>query len=170
MGEPENRRQRGLMRDALAGWIDEEIVAAYYFLRHKAWEDDWRKGPWALKRLLRTSDHPADRVARMNVLALTPAHLVVFTARAKAPLLVVRAPLVAWPLDAVSIASRGKAVTATSIRSDGSSQRWDNRIIRATLSVAGDDRPLIMDFPNHDLSRELIAAVKAATGDTPRPG
>jgi hypothetical protein len=33
------------VRDALAGFLDEEVEAAHYAMRHLGFEDRWRKGP-----------------------------------------------------------------------------------------------------------------------------
>jgi hypothetical protein len=168
MGEPENRRQRAIVRKALEGHMDvDTVVAAYVFQRYLAWEDNWRKPFMALKRLFAPSDHPGDRVGSLNVLVLTADRLLVFKGRPRAPLVKVRKQIADWPLAKLSLTSKGKQVVAHSHPSTGGSLRFDSRIIRATLTVDGEERPFIMDFASNDLAREVIAAVKEAT-DSPR--
>ena len=111
MGEPENRRQRQLMGDALEGCVDEEIVSAYYGMREDAWGDSWKKGPRWIKRRL-ASGHPADDTGTINVLVLTPTRVMVFNAKPKAPLLEIRRKIADWPVGAVRLESKGMKATS----------------------------------------------------------
>jgi hypothetical protein len=104
VGEPENERNRRMLREAIAPFTDEEIVSVGWFDRGESTGDSWRKGPRLLRRLLSTSDHAADN-------------------------------------------------TGT----------YKRRTLRATMTLDGEPRPLVMDFPTIPISKEVIAAVQEAT-------
>lgn len=127
----EEERQRQIVRDALAGFVDEEIEAAGYAMRHLGWEDSWRKGPRWIKRHLFTGDHPEDNTGTYNVLVVTPTRLLLFNAKPKPPLLKVRRQIAEWPRGGVRVVSKG--TTATSHYNQGNSAST-HRIVRATLT------------------------------------
>ena len=161
MGEAENRRQRQLMGQALQGHVDGEIVAAYYGMREDAWGDSWKKGPrWIRRRL--ASGHPADDTGSYNVLVLTPTRVMVFNAKPSPPLLKVRRKIADWPIEAVRL--EDKRMTFTS-HYNQQTQMSTHRVIRATLTWDGEERPLILDFPTSPNAKEVVEAVKRATID-----
>src|SRR5687767_3947938 len=156
MGEPENRRQRQLIRDALSSFVDEDIEAAYYAMREYGWQDRWRKGfRWIRRRF--PSDHPKDKTGSYNVVAVTPTRVLVFNAKPQAPLLEVRRQIAEWPRDEVRVTTKG--MTVESHYNSGSSMSR-HRITRATFSWDGEERPLILDFGKGPLVKEVLEALK----------
>ncbi|HEX8084161.1 MAG TPA: hypothetical protein VF529_07700 [Solirubrobacteraceae bacterium] len=149
--------QRGLLRTALEGFVDEEIEAAHYAMRHRGWEDSWRKGPEWIKRHFFASDHPKDHTGTFNVVVVTPSRVMVFNAKPKAPLLKVRRKIAEWPRGGVRVVWKGR--TAVSHYNSGNS-RSDHRIIRATFTWDGEEEPFILDFPTGPLSNEVLLAIR----------
>jgi hypothetical protein len=84
-------RQRQILKDAVDGRLDEEIVAIGYFHRQGSSDDSWRHGPDALRRVFaKRADHPADHLGYRNVVVLTPTQVLVFSGSAKPPLVRVK--------------------------------------------------------------------------------
>jgi hypothetical protein len=148
--------ERGVTRNVLAAVVDEEIVAAHYALRHRGWEDSWRKGPEWIKRRLFASDHPTDHTGRFNVVAVTPTRVMVFNAKSS-PFLKIRRQIAEWPRGGVRVAWKG--TTAVSHYNSGDSMS-SQRIIRATFRWEGEEKPLILDFPKGKLSDEVLVAIR----------
>jgi len=161
VSEREDERNRKMLREAIAPFTGEEIVAIGWFSREGTSEDSWKKGPRLLKRLFASGEHAADNLGNRNVLALTPSQVLVFAGSARPPLVRVKRQIAAWPLDRVHLESR----THTGhVLMNATANTYKTKVLRAVLTVAGEDRPLVMDFPTIPISREVIAAVKAATG------
>jgi hypothetical protein len=131
-------------------------------MREDAWGDSWKRGPRWIKRRL-ASGHPADDTGTMNVLVLTPTRVLVFNAKPKAPLLEIRRQIAEWPIEAVRLESRGMKTTSHYNQGNSSST---HRIIRATITWTGEERPLVLDFPSNPNAKEVIEAVKRATTAT----
>jgi hypothetical protein len=158
----EIERQRTMLTDAVGGLVDEEIVAIGYFHRIGTSDDSWRKGPEALRRLVaKRRDHPADHLGSRNVLVLTATRVLVVSGSARPPLVRVKALVGAWPLQDITFASKQHTSHAYMSQAGGS---HDTLVIRATMTFAGGEAPLSMDFPRDALSRQLVVAMKTACG------
>jgi hypothetical protein len=157
VGERENQRQRDMMREALAGFVEEDIEAATWARRHRGWEDSWRKGPEWISRRLARGDHPADHTGSFNILVVTPTRVMVFNAKPAAPMMKVRRKIAEWPRGGVRIASKGHTVTSHYNQGNSSSS---HRIVRATFTWSGEERPLILDFPPGALTKETLETAR----------
>jgi len=153
-------RTREMLRRMVDEEVGEEIVAIGWFYREGSSEDSWRHGPRLLRRVFAArSDHPADHLGSRNILALTPTRVVVFAGRAAPPLVRVRGLVGAWPLGEITVQARAHRAQAYMSQGGGT---YETRLTRVTLTFAGADQPLGMDFPRDELARELVAALKAA--------
>jgi hypothetical protein len=157
MAERENQRQRQLMRDAVAGLVDEEIEVAFYAMREHGFEDSWRKGPRWIKRRLK-SGHPADDTGTFNIVVLTPTRVLLFNAKPGAPMMVVRRQIAEWPRGALDVHWKGHTAVA---HYNSQSSMASTRVVRAIFTWDGEERPLVLDFPKGALTKELLEAVKA---------
>jgi hypothetical protein len=146
---------RQLVHDALRGHVDEEVEDAYYAMRHLGFEDSWRKGFRWIGRRLASGDHPADHTGTFNLLAVTPTRVMVFNAKPKAPFVQIRRQIAEWPRGGVAIASQ--RATAVAHYNQGASST-SRRILRATFTWDGEERPLILDFPNDEHAKAVLAA------------
>ena len=149
--------ERGITRNALADFVDEEILASHYAMRHRGWENSWRKGPNWIKRHFFASDHPTDHTGTFNVVAVTPTRVLVFNAKPEKPFLKIRRQIAEWPHGAVRVAWKGEKVHSS--YNSGASSEW-NSIIRATFRWDGEEDPLILDFPRGRLSNEVLVAIR----------
>lgn len=163
MGEPENRRQREAMRATMAPHVDEEVVAAEWFRPAKGMEDDGLAAVKWLRRATSGGHHAADRIRGWNILVLTPTRVLAFTARPQrsTPPVAPKKQIGDWPLGDLALDFKGRKATSYFAHGAGS---YTSKIVRATLTVPGDDRPLVIDFPDTPLARELLKAAKAASG------
>jgi hypothetical protein len=161
MGEPENRRQREAMRAALAPHVSEEVLLGEWFVPAKGMEDDGLAAFRWLRRAGSSGEHAADRIRGRNILALTPTRLLAFTGRSvrSTPPVVPKKLIGDWPLREVGLEYKGRKATSYFAHAGGS---YTSRIVRATLTLTDDDRPLVIDFPDTPLARELLKAAKAA--------
>jgi hypothetical protein len=157
VGEREDARIRGLLREAVAPHAGEEVEELWWCKRELAFEDSWRKGPRALRRLFGRGDHPADRLGALNVLCVTPTRVVVVAGREKPPFVAARGVAGAWPRAEVTATTRSGTAVA---ESDGGSQSWSTRITRAQLHVPGCEEPLVLDFRREPGSRAVLALLK----------
>ena len=155
-------RTREMLREMVAADVDEEITAIGWFDREGGSENSWRHGPRLLRRVrARRSDQPADHLGSRNVLALTPTRVIVFAGRVAPPLVRVHGLVGAWALSEVTVQSRAHTSQASMSRAGGT---YERRGIRVTLSFAGGEHPLGMDFRRDELAREVVAALKASAG------
>ena len=155
------------MRAILAPHVDEEVVAGQWFRPAHTMEDDGLRAFRFLRRRLSSGEHIADRIRGWNVLVLTPTRLLVFTARTvrATPPVVAKKLIGSWPLSEVSVKHKGRKVTSH-FHGSGNSWAYSSRVRRATLEFAGDERPLVIDFPDDPLAKELLngAADRSGTG------
>ena len=158
----EHERQREALRAMLQPRFDEEVVTAQWFHRAGLSGDDGLRVFKAIKRWTASGDHPADRVAGWNVLALTPTGVVVFTGRpVKAtPPVAVRDLLARWPLEQLTMSWKRHKIESTFFNTGGST--YTSYAQRATLSWEGEERPLLLDMPNDKLSREVLPQIREA--------
>ena len=84
----------------------------------------------------------------------------VFNAKPKAPLLEIRDKIADWPVEAVRLEDKRMTFTAHYNQSGSMST---HRVIRATITWDGEERPLILDFATNPNAKEVIEAVKRAT-------
>ena len=147
----EEERQRKVLHDMLGGHVTEEIVGTYWFMRGGVAGDDWKRPFKWLRRTLSGGRHAADRLGRHNVFVLTPTRVVVFAGRyARAlPPVELREELGSWAFDEVELVSK-RTKLSSFMATTGSS--YESYVLRATLTVPGEERPLVMDFP-YDRSR-----------------
>jgi hypothetical protein len=161
VGEPENRRQREAMLATMAPVVDEEIVCAEWFTPAKGMEDDGLAAIKWLRRRLSSGERRDDRLRGANVLVLTPTRLLAFTARRvrATPPVEPKEQIGDWPLAHVDLAYRGRKAESF-FNTTGST--YTSKIVRATLTFDGDERPLVIDFPDKPLARELLKTAKSA--------
>jgi hypothetical protein len=159
----EEERQRLVLRDMLAGHVNEEVLGAYWFMRGGLFGDDWRRPFRAIWRAFSGGRHAADRLGRHNVFVLTPTRVVVFAGRYARglPPVELREELGSWAFDAVELVSK-RTKLSSFMATTGSS--YDSYVLRATLTVPGEERPIVMDFPYDKVSRELMKAAKERVG------
>ena len=163
MGEPENRRQREAMRALMAPVVGEEVVAGEWFTPVKGMEDDGLAAVKWLRRRLASGDRVEDRLRGINILVLTPTRLLAFTARhARAtPPVEPRKLIGEWPRAGVGLTYRGRKADSYFAHAGGT---YTSKIVRATLTLPGEERELVIDFPDTPLARELLKAAKEAAG------
>ena len=163
MGEQENRRQREAMLTLMGPRVDEEVVCAEWFTPAKGMEDDGLAAVKWLRRRLSSGARADDRLRGRNILVLTPTRLLAFTARhARATPPVEPRDLVGeWPLGEVSLQFRGRKAESYMAHAGGT---YASRIVRATLRLPGEESPLVIDFPDTPLARELLHAVSERVG------
>ncbi len=146
--------------------LEAPLVCAQVF-RHAG---GFEGGGSGLKRVLGRvfkpgDDHAANRLAAMNVLALTDSRLIAFTVKTGIGGLKVKEQIGEWPVDGAGVRFKELTVTSSKFSEGGSapdlSVTSDWAIVRATLREHGDPRELRMDFPDNSLTHELIAAIKA---------
>jgi hypothetical protein len=161
VGEPENRRQREAMLATMAPVVDEEVVCAEWFAPAKGMEDDGLAAIKWLRRRLSSGGRPDDRLRGANILVLTPTRVLAFTARRvrATPPVEPKEQIGEWPLTQVDLSYRGRKAESF-FNATGST--YTSKVVRATLTFAGDDRPLVIDFPDTPLARELLKGTKAA--------
>ena len=155
-------RQRTAMQGMMGPEVGEDVVSAQWFTPAKGMEDDGLAAIKWVRRRLSSGEHADDRIRGWNILVLTPTRLVMFTARyvRSTPPVRPKKKIGEWPLDRVSVEFRGRKAQSY-MASTGSS--YTSRIVRATLTFADEDRPLVIDFHDDALTRELLKAAKEAT-------
>ncbi len=163
MGEPENRRQREAMRAQMASWLNEEVVCAEWFAPAKGMEDDGLAAVKWIRRRASGGDRVDDRLRTWNILALTPTRLVAFAGRhvRATPSVEPRREIGAWPLSGVALEYRGRRAESYMAHAGGT---HTSKIVRATLTLPGEDRPLVIDFPDTPLARALLTAISERVG------
>ena len=163
MGEPENRRQREAMRALMAPVVGEEVVSGEWFMPVKGMEDDGLAAVKWVRRRLSSGERIDDRLRGRNILVLTPTRLLAFTARhARATPPVVPKKLIGeWPVGAIGLTYRGRKAESYMAHAGGT---YTSKIVRAELTLPGEDRPLVIDFPDTPLARELLKATREAAG------
>ena len=161
MGEPENRRQREAMRALMAPVVGEEVIAGEWFTPVKGMEDDGLAAVKWVRRRLSSGKRMDDRLRGRNILVLTPTRLLAFTARhARATPPVEPKKLIGeWPREQVGVEYRGRKAESYFAQGSGT---YTSKIVRATLDLPGEDRPLVIDFPDTPLARELLKSVDPA--------
>lgn len=160
--EPE--RQRLALRAHLAEHLDDHVVAAQWCNRAGLHGDDGLRALKAIRRWTARGDHPADRASAWMIAALTPARLIVFRGRhARAtPPVAIRDVLASWPPAVLDLHSRRHQVESF-FASTGSTHTA--RVRRATIRWQGEERPLELDLPDDQLTREFLAALEQAISD-----
>jgi hypothetical protein len=158
MGEPENKRQREAMRALMAPVVGEEVVAGEWFTPAKGMEDDGLAAIKWVRRRVSGGDRIDDRLRGRNILVLTPTRLLAFTARhARATPPVEPKKLIGeWARAEVGVKYRGRKAESYFVHGSGT---YTSKIVRATLTLPGEDDPLVIDFPDTPLARELLEAV-----------
>jgi hypothetical protein len=79
----------------------------------------------------------------------------VFNAKPAAPFVRVRRQIAEWPRGGVAIHSEGATAVAHYNQGSSSTRR---RILRTTFTWDGEDRPLILDFPNDKNAKAVLVA------------
>jgi hypothetical protein len=155
VGEPENRRQREAMRALMAPVVGEDVIAGEWFTPAKGMEDDGLAAVKWVRRRLSGGDRIDDRLRGRNILVLTPSRLLAFTARhAKAtPPVEPRKLIGEWPRVQVSVKYQGRKADSYFAHAGGT---YTSKIVRATLSLPGEEGPVVIDFPDTPLARELL--------------
>jgi len=161
VGEPENRRQREAMLATMAPVVDEQVVCAEWFTPAMGMEDDGLAAVKWLRRRLSSGARPDDRLRGANILVLTPTRLLAFTARRvrATPPVEPRKQVGTWPLTEIELTYSGRKAESYFAHYGGT---YTSKIVRATLTFDGDERPLVIDFPDTPLARELLKGTKAA--------
>jgi hypothetical protein len=124
-------------------------------------EDDGLAAVKWLRRRLSGGDRPDDRLRGANILVLTPTRLIAFTAkRVRAtPPVEPKGRIGEWPLTGIELKYRGRKAESYFAHGSGT---YTSKIVRATLTFAGDEDPLVIDFPDTPLARELLKAATEA--------
>ena len=162
MSAPTVDSARDMVFQALEGHLDEPPVSAQWFRHAGGFENKGGMTRVPGRMFKRRDDHPANRLAYLNVLALTESRLIAFTARTGMSGLKVKERIGEWPVEGASVKFQKRSVTATNSGPDGSAGvDIRSAIVRATLREHGDPRELRMDFPDDPLTRELMSAFKA---------
>jgi hypothetical protein len=158
VGEPENRRQREAMRALMAPVVGEDVIAGEWFTPAKGMEDDGLAAVKWVRRRLSGGDRIDDRLRGRNILVLTPSRLLAFTARhAKAtPPVEPRKLIGEWPRVQVSVKYQGRKADSYFAHAGGT---YTSKIVRATLSLPGEEGPVVIDFPDTPLARELLKSL-----------
>jgi hypothetical protein len=161
VGEPENKRQREAMRALMAPYVDEEVISGEWFTPAKGMEDDGLAAIKWLRRRLSSGERPDDRLRGANILVLTPTRLLAFTARRvrSTPPVEPKQQIGDWPLGRFALEYRGRKAESF-MNATGST--YTSKIVRATLTFDGDNRPLVIDFPDTPLARELLKSAQDA--------
>jgi hypothetical protein len=164
MGEPENRRQREAMRAQMAPWVEEDVVCAEWFAPAKGMEDDGLAAVKWIRRRVSSGERIDDRIRSVNILALTPTRLIAFAGRRvrATPSVEPKQQVGEWPLAGVALEYRGRKAESYMAHGGGT---YTSKIVRATLTLPGEDRPLTIDFPDTPLARELLRAVTERVGN-----
>ncbi|MDT4920894.1 MAG: hypothetical protein QOI15_1796 [Pseudonocardiales bacterium] len=153
-------RVKGLLREAVADDVAEDIVAIGWFHREDSGNDSLAHGPRLLRRVFaKRDDHPADHLGSRNVLVLTPTRVLVYAGKAEAPLVRVTKRVGAWPIAGVTATAKNHTAESYMQNSGGTVR---TRMLRATLTFSDDTAPLTMDFQRDQLGKECVAAVQAA--------
>jgi hypothetical protein len=158
VGEPENRRQREAMLATMSPVVDEEVVCAEWFAPAKGMEDDGLAAVKWLRRRLSSGRRLDDRLRGANILVLTPTRLLAFTARrvSATPPVEPKQQIGEWPLAGVALEYRGRKADSF-FNATGST--YTSKIVRATLTLPGEEAPVVVDFPDTPLARELLKAL-----------
>jgi hypothetical protein len=161
VGEPENRRQREAMRALMGPVVGEEVIAGEWFTPVKGMEDDGLAAVKWVRRRLSSGERIDDRLRGANILVLTPTRLLAFTARRvrATPPVEPKELIGEWPRAEVGVEYRGRKANSYFIHGSGT---YTSKIVRATLQLPGEDGPLVIDFPDTPLARELLAATKGS--------
>ena len=156
-------RQRSAFRELMAPWVAEEVVCAEQFWPPRGTKGDGNGAAAWVRRRLRSGDHPDGRLKSFNILVLTPTRLVAFAGRhfRGTPSVEPKEEIGAWPLGEVSLRYRGRKREAF-FASIGNT--YTSKVVRATLTLAGTDRPLVADFPETPLARELLKSISERIG------
>jgi hypothetical protein len=161
VGEPENRRQREAMRALMTPHVEEQVVCGEWFTPAKGMEDDGLAAVSGCAVVSRAARAPttgyAERTSSSSPRrACWPSPLAGSPPRRRWS----RARLVGdWPLAQVELTYRGRKAQSYFAHYGGT---YTSKIVRATLAFDGDDRPLVIDFPDTPLARELLKAATAA--------
>jgi hypothetical protein len=149
------------MRALMTPYVEEDVVCGEWFTPTKGMEDDGLAAVKWLRRRLSSGERPDDRLRGANILVLTPTRLLAFTARRvrATPPVEPRKLIGDWSLTQVQLTYRGRKADSF-FNATGST--YTSKIVRATLAFDGGDRPLVIDFPDTPLARELLKAATAA--------
>src|SRR4051812_34853786 len=151
------------MRAQMAPWVREDVVAAEWFAPAKGMEDDGLAAVKWIRRRVSGGKRVDDRIRSCNVLVLTPTRLVAFAGRRvrATPAVEPKRQIGEWPLSRVKLSYRGRKAESYMAHAGGT---YTSKIVRATLTLHGEDRPLTIDFPDTPLARELLEAAGKRVG------
>ena len=156
-------RQREAMRALMAPRVGEEVVCGEWFTPAKGMEENGLAAVTWLRRRLSSGRRLDDRLRGRNILVLTPTRLVAFTARYARgmPPVEPKRQIGEWPLGGVGLKYRGRKAESY-FASTGST--YTSKIVRATLDLPDEDRPVVIDFPDTPLARELLKSIRERVG------
>src|SRR5918912_2887981 len=151
---PEAEQELAALRDALAGELDEQVVAAQWF-RPPGWGSPLKGVGRFFKRL--GGKEPQDRLRATNVMALTPSRVVAYTLGTASGSMRAGKALAEWPRTEVSVGSEGHTVQTTKQVPDMMPDHTQTDMTLVTLRGRG-GRPLLLegDFPRGELTRHLV--------------
>ncbi len=152
-------RQRELYREALGLLGVEDVVAAGPVMAPRP---QVRGG---LKRWFRRrggSQHPADQMAGLNVLALGDGALWLYRAPKWAGGIPRIERLVGWwPIATVKLASTYKELQSLDY---DTGNNYKTKVVRIGIKADDDERLTVVDGLQNDQTRELVREIKRATG------
>jgi hypothetical protein len=156
-------RQRNAMRAQMEPWVGEEVVCAEWFAPAKGMEDDGLAAVKWIRRRVSSGERIDDRIRTWNILVLTPTRLVAFAGRhvRATPSVEPRKQVGEWPLAAVGLKYKGRKADSYFAHGGGT---YTSKIVRATLTLPGEERPLVIDFPDTPLARELLKLTSEKLG------
>ena len=152
-------RQRELYREALAMLGVREMVAAGPVMAPRP---QVRGG---LKRWFRRrggSQHPADQMAGLNVLALGDGALWLYRApKWQGGIPGIERLVGWWPVSTVTLASTYKELESLDY---DTGTNYKTKVVRLGIKAEGDERLTRVDGLQNDQTRELVREIKRATG------
>ena len=152
------------LRTALAGEVDEPIVAAQWF-RPPGWGSGLGGLARGLRRIVPGPRAPQQQLRAMNVMALTPTRVVAHRLRTGMGGMSAGKKVGEWPVTEVSIGSKGHTVEVSKSYGDPavSPDRWSSDMVLVSLRGRG-GQPLLIegDFPKSELTTRLVEGVRQA--------
>jgi hypothetical protein len=153
-------RLRANYHEVLTGLGRTEVVAAGPVM---AAEPQVRGAVRRWWRRRRGSQHPADRIANLNVLALADGALWLHRAPKWGPGGVpgIEELVGWWPVPDVRLASSYKELQSYD---HDTNIRYRTKVVQLGIKAAGDDRLTVLHGMQNEQTRELVREIKRATG------